>query len=110
MEKLIATITTEYKKGTLTLAVLSQLKIARYGYSLLQHLESKGIFIEASTLYPLLRRLEKQEILKSEWDTRESKPRKYYILSDMGLELYGILSKEWLNLSEQMKNILEEES
>ena len=109
LEKLISTITTEYKKGSLTLAVLSQLNVPRYGYSLLQHLEEKGIYIETSTLYPLLRRLEKQGVLKSEWDTQESKPRKYYILSDLGIELYKIVSKEWIILAQQMQNILEEE-
>jgi len=110
LEKLSSTIITEYKKGTLTLVVLSQLKTPQYGYSLLKHLEEKGVSIEAGTLYPLLRRLEKQEILKSEWDTAEAKPRKYYVLSDMGLELYKIVSKEWEMLSEQVTLTLKKDS
>ena len=106
LEKLSSSIITEYKKGTLTLAVLSQLKTPRYGYSLLRHLEERGILIEAGTLYPLLRRLEKQEILTSQWDTEEAKPRKYYVLSDLGLELYDVISKEWNELSNQIKELL----
>ena len=109
LERLSSAIITEYKKGVLTLAVLSQLKTPRYGYSLLRHLEEKGVLIEAGTLYPLLRRLEKQEILLSQWDTAETKPRKYYILSELGLELYTIISKEWETISLQMKTMLNEQ-
>ena len=107
LEKLSSTIITEYKKGVLTLAVMSQLQTPKYGYSLLKILEGKGLSIEAGTLYPLLRRLEKQEILKSEWDTN-SKPRKYYVLSDLGSELHKIVSKEWEVMSNQVRAILEE--
>lgn len=66
-------------KGALTLAVLSQIQTPQYGYSLVQLLEKLGIPIDQSTLYPLLRRLEKQELVTNTWDTSESKPRKYYV-------------------------------
>lgn len=88
----------ELKRGTLTLVVLSQLKIPQYGYSLLETLVEKGIDIESNTLYPLLRRLEKQEVLTSQWDTTESRPRKYYQRSDFGDEIYQSLKEEY-NLS-----------
>ena len=59
----------ELRRGTLVLSVLSQLAQPRYGYSLVQGLESKRVSIDPNTLYPLLRRLEKQGLLYSEWET-----------------------------------------
>ncbi len=98
----------ELKRGTLTLAVLSQLDTPQYGYSLLEKLVEKHIDIESSTLYPLLRRLEKQEVLSSEWDTTESRPRKYYKLSDFGREIYHSLTMEWEQSVKTMNQILRE--
>ena len=88
MSTLLDSLITELRRGTLTLAVLSQLRTPQYGYSLVQRLEDSGVSIEQSTLYPLLRRLEKQELVTSSWDTTESRPRKYYVLSDFGIEIY----------------------
>ena len=87
MSTLLNSLSTELRRGTLTLAVLSQLRTPQYGYSLVQLLEKSDIAIEQSTLYPLLRRLEKQELVTSSWDTSESRPRKYYVLSEYGLEI-----------------------
>ncbi len=95
MSTLLNSLTTELRRGTLTLAVLSQLKTPQYGYSLVQRLEKSGITIDQSTLYPLLRRLEKQELVTSSWDTSESRPRKYYSLSDYGGEIFTQLKEEW---------------
>ncbi|MCL2718187.1 MAG: helix-turn-helix transcriptional regulator [Lachnospiraceae bacterium] len=99
----------DLRRGTLVLAVLSCLKEKKYGYSLLQDMEEQGIRIEANTLYPLLRRLETQGLLISEWDTGESRPRKYYILSKRGTKLQGLLKEEWRRLSQEMEKFLEEE-
>lgn len=88
MNSLLNSLTTELRRGTLTLAVLNQLQKPQYGYSLVQLLEQSGINIDQSTLYPLLRRLEKQELVTSSWDTSESRPRKYYVLSEYGLEIF----------------------
>ena len=85
----------ELRRGTQILIVLSQLKQQEYGYSLLQKLLDQDVVIEAGTLYPLMRRLEKQGVLESEWDTTESRPRKYYQLSKDGYELYQYLVDEW---------------
>jgi DNA-binding PadR family transcriptional regulator len=98
----------ELKRGTQIMAVLSQLSKNQYGYSLLQSLEEKGILMEAGTLYPLLRRLEAQGLLQSEWDTSEARPRKYYILSQEGQEIYKALHMEWKKLIVEMQHILEE--
>ena len=100
----------ELRRGTQMLQVLSQLKQTQYGYSLLQSLEEKNMSIEAGTLYPLLRRLESQGILKSEWDTTESRPRKYYTLSVDGLKLYEILKLEWQKINQEMAILFQEES
>lgn len=108
-DELIGSLIIELKRGTLALSVLSQLRKPEYGYSLVQKLEGKNTPIEAGTLYPLLRRLEKQNLLKSEWDTSESRPRKFYVLSDKGKEVYQALKKEWKSLSEQLEVLLKED-
>jgi DNA-binding PadR family transcriptional regulator len=82
----------------------------QYGYSLLQDLENKKVPIEAGTLYPLLRRLESQELLKSEWDTTENRPRKYYLLSDTGKEVYKELQKEWDLIVKETASLMEEKT
>lgn len=109
MSDLLNSLSTELRRGTLTLAVLSQLRTPQYGYSLVQLLEESGISIDQSTLYPLLRRLEKQELVTSSWDTSESRPRKYYVLSEFGLEVYLKLKKEWLKNSKQLYSLLKED-
>ncbi len=106
MSSLLNSLTTELRRGTLTLAVLSQLRTPQYGYSLAQLLEKSGIAIDQSTLYPLLRRLEKQELVTASWDTSESRPRKYYVLSEYGLEIFQQLKIEWLKNSKELYGIL----
>lgn len=105
----VNTFLVELKRGTITLAVLSQLKEPEYGYSLLEKLVNMKIPIESNTLYPLLRRLEKQGILLSQWSTKESRPRKYYKLSTLGEEVYELLKMEWSQSVHTMQNILMEE-
>lgn len=109
MSTLLNSLTTELRRGTLTLAVLSQLRKPQYGYSLVQLLEQSGINIDQSTLYPLLRRLEKQELVTSSWDTSESRPRKYYVLSEYGLEVFLQLKKEWMDTSNKLLEVLKGE-
>jgi len=109
MSTLLDSLITELRRGTLTLAVLSQLRTPQYGYSLVQRLEDSGVSIEQSTLYPLLRRLEKQELVTSSWDTTESRPRKYYILSDFGIEIYKQLRAEWMTNSKELYDLLKGE-
>ncbi|MFJ7747630.1 PadR family transcriptional regulator [Peribacillus sp. NPDC097295] len=106
MSNLLNTLTTELRRGALTLAVLSQLRTPQYGYSLVQLLEESGISIDQSTLYPLLRRLEKQELVTSSWDKSESRARKYYVLSESGLEIYLQLKKEWIKNSKELYGLL----
>ncbi len=98
----------ELRRGNIILSVLSQLREPQYGYSLVVLLEEKGISIEPGTLYPLLRRLEKQEILESNWDTDTSKPRKYYKLNKNGEEIYKDLCVEWFKMVESMEQIIKD--
>ncbi|WP_027086523.1 PadR family transcriptional regulator [Cohnella panacarvi] len=105
-EELLSAFEVELKRGTLTLAVLSLLQTPKYGYSLLQDLVDKNVDIEAGTLYPLLRRLEKQGILTSDWDTAESRPRKYYTLSPTGTQIFEKLRDNWRNMTRQIDQLL----
>ncbi|MFH5836629.1 PadR family transcriptional regulator [Proteiniclasticum sp. C24MP] len=107
-KELVNTFLVELKRGTVTLAVLSQLKEPEYGYSLLEKLVKEQLPIESNTLYPLLRRLEKQGILLSQWSTEEARPRKYYKLSSFGEEVYELLKKEWKKSVDVMQSILRE--
>lgn len=108
-KELIVNLLQELRRGTLILSVLSQLQEARYGYALVEQLEKKGVSIDPNTLYPLLRRLEKQGLLCSEWEMGESKPRKYYKRTPLGNEIYQELKEQWKLISSGMKSLLKEE-
>lgn len=96
----------ELRRGVIILAALSQLSEPIYGYALLTVLEKSGIPVDAGTLYPLLRRLEKQGLLDSEWNTKEPRPRKYYTINKNGKELYQKLSHEWSLINNNLSNML----
>jgi PadR family transcriptional regulator, regulatory protein PadR len=97
----------ELRRGTIVLAILGILQQPQYGYGLLKELDISGITVDAGTLYPLLRRLEKQNILASTWDTSDARPRKYYKLSGDGLVLYASLKTEWSTLQDSLNKIIE---
>jgi PadR family transcriptional regulator PadR len=96
----------ELRRGIVVLAVLSQMDTARYGYSLIQRLAEQGLDIDEGTLYPLLRRLEKQGLLESEWEVGESRPRKYYRISPAGREILDMLSADWFAIVKVMQEML----
>ena len=98
MDDALSTHSQELRRGTVVLAALASLDVPRYGYALQQHLAEAGIEVEGNTLYPLLRRLEKQGLLTSEWNTDESRPRKFYALTDAGRAVLSALTREWLAL------------
>lgn len=85
----------ELRRGVLVLAVLSQLRQRQYGYSLRQALVEGGMPVEEGTLYPLLRRLESQGLLDSEWDTDTAPPRRYYKLNTEGRGVLAELAAAW---------------
>lgn len=85
----------ELRRGTVVLACLLLLRTPGYGYGLLEELSRGGFDTDANTLYPLLRRLEKQGYLTSEWNTDEARPRKFYRTSEAGEGLADTLTAEW---------------
>lgn len=101
-------LTQELRRGVLILAVLSRLEDERYGYDLISRLAEKGLEIEQGTLYPLLRRLESQGLLTSEWNVDGSRPRRYYQLSQDGKKMLETLTDEWRSLAAIMENLLED--
>ena len=98
----------ELRRGALVLAVLSQLRDAQYGYSLRQALADRGMPIEEGTLYPLLRRLEAQGLLASEWRIEDGPPRRYYRLNNAGDAMLAELTAIWNALTATMAGLLEE--
>lgn len=88
----------ELRRGTIVVACLATLSTPGYGYSLLGTLERAGLAVDANTLYPLLRRLERQGLLDARWDTEESRPRKFYRTSPAGAEVLDGLLSAWESL------------
>ncbi|GAA2374519.1 PadR family transcriptional regulator [Catellatospora methionotrophica] len=99
----------DLRKGVLVLAVLSQLRTQQYGYSLRQALAERGMPIEEGTLYPLLRRLESQGLLASQWQVDDGPPRRYYTLSAHGAETYRELTGAWRSLTSVVDRLVVEE-
>jgi DNA-binding PadR family transcriptional regulator len=97
-EELLSTHLQELRRGTVVLACLLILEQPNYGYALLEVLERHGFTVDANTLYPLLRRLEKQGLLASDWNTDESRPRKFYRTSPDGISLAQTLTEDWDSL------------
>lgn len=96
----------ELRRGSLVLAALSQLREPKYGYALIEELTQRGVQIEQGTLYPLLRRLEEQGLLRSEWNTDGSRPRRYYVLSADGVQVLEALTEDWLQLTQALVGLL----
>ena len=108
-DEVVAGLILEFRRGTLIMLVLSQLKTPMYGYNLVKILEDAGIPIEGNTLYPLMRRLESQGLLKSEWETDETKPRKYYIITEDGKLVYKKIKAHWEKFSQSINALMEVE-
>ncbi len=91
----------ELRRGSLVLAVLGALKVERYGYTLRKVLAEAGLEIEESALYPMLRRLEAQGLLTSEWREEDKRNKRFFRLSSDGERLIAQLAAEWraINLS-----------
>jgi PadR family transcriptional regulator PadR len=96
----------ELRRGCLTLAVLAQLRREHYGYTLRKELAARGMEIDESTLYPLLRRLEAQGLLTSEWREEEKRNKRFYRLSAEGEAVFTRLLEEWNNLNQAIYKIL----
>lgn len=105
--ELVQNMLLELRRGTLSIAVLSQLSMEEYGYSLLKALSEKGLEVDQSTLYPLLRRLESQGLLQSDWRVvDDARPRRYYVISAQGKTVLAKLKKEWSAMTETIQKML----
>lgn len=106
-DEIVSGLILELRRGTLILLVLNQLQKPMYGYHLVKELQDHGIPIEANTLYPLMRRLESQGLLKSEWETGEAKPRKYYSITEDGRIVLQKTRESWKKFSQNISQLLE---
>lgn len=96
----------ELRRGSLVLAVLACLRQERYGYTLRQALATDGLEMEESTLYPLLRRLESQGLLDSEWREEDRRRKRFYRLSANGRAMLAALTDEWRGISASLDKII----
>jgi DNA-binding PadR family transcriptional regulator len=97
----------ELRRGVLQVAVLALLQRRAYGYDLLRVLAERGLPAEEGTLYPILRRLEGEGLLASEWDTSGARPRKYYESTESGRAALHALAEEWARVDASLKSVLE---
>jgi PadR family transcriptional regulator len=97
----------ELRRGVLVLAVLGQLRTEHYGYTLKRALGEQGLTVDEGTLYPLLRRLESQGLLASEWRESDKRQKRFYRLSEAGARILSQLSEEWTRLDASLGRILE---
>ena len=98
----------ELRRGVLVVAVLAQLHVEHYGYTLRKALASNGLDVDEGTLYPLLRRLETQGLLVSEWREEAKRNKRFYRLSSDGESILGQLLKECMTINSSLNQILAE--
>jgi len=96
----------ELRRGSLVLAVLARLRTEQYGYTLRKALAERGMEIDEGTLYPLLRRLESQGLLVSEWRQEGRRSKRFYQLSAAGEQVLRLLADEWRALNGALDAIL----
>lgn len=105
-DELIEKMRMELRRGSLTIAVLAQLRVEHYGYTLRKALEELGLSIDEGTLYPLLRRLESQGLLTSEWREEDKREKRFYRLSAEGRKVLSQLLEEWRELNASLDRIV----
>jgi len=104
----IGSLETEMNRGFLQILVLALLEKDMYGYSMVKHIERLGYKVEENTLYPLLRRLEKNGLVGSKWDLGEDRPRKFYAITAAGRALRTSLLGVWKNQNRILSEINKE--
>ena len=96
----------ELRRGCLVMAVMAQLRTEHYGYTLKKELAERGVEIDEGTLYPLLRRLESQGLLVSEWREEDKRNKRFYHLSSDGKRVLKELLAEWQSLNASVTRIV----
>jgi PadR family transcriptional regulator, regulatory protein PadR len=104
---LFENLSMELRRGSLILAVLAQLHTEQYGYTLRKALAEHGMAVDEGTLYPLLRRLETQGLLVSEWREEDKRNKRFYVLSDVGKQIFQQLLAEWQSIDSSLKGMTE---
>src|SRR4026209_393325 len=104
--KIFDTLRLELRRGSLTLAVLAELRSERYGYTLRKALADLGLEIDEGTLYPLLRRLESQDLLTSEWREEGGRKKRFYKLSPDGRQILKHMLAEWKGINQSLDRIV----
>lgn len=97
----------ELRRGCLILAVLAALRTEQYGYTLRKSLAERGMEIDEGTLYPLLRRLESQGLLTSQWREEDKRNKRFYRLSPEGKLILKQLLQEWRGIDSALKEVVE---
>ena len=105
-----AILETEMNRGFLQILVLVALQQKAYGYKMLKSFEQLGYAVEENTLYPILRRLEKNGWVKSEWDVSQDRPKKYYRISPAGRQVRDRALSQWNSQNEVLRSLLKENS
>jgi DNA-binding PadR family transcriptional regulator len=98
---------TEMNRGFLQILVLAALEQKMYGYKMLKFLEQTGYKVEENTLYPILRRLEKNGLIKSEWDISDDRPKKFYVITPQGRSVRKKALSIWNEQNEILKKLME---
>jgi len=104
----IGSLETEMNRGFLHILVLAVLEKDMYGYSMVKHIEAMGYKVEENTLYPLLRRLEKNGWIASKWDLSEDRPRKFYAITPEGRTLRAAMLDVWKTQNRVLDKITKE--
>ena len=104
----IGSLETEMNRGFLHILALALLEKDMYGYSMVKHIEGLGYRVEENTLYPLLRRLEKNGWIASKWDLSEDRPRKFYSITPAGRAVRAGLLEIWKNQNRILDKIMKE--
>ena len=105
---LLENLRLELRRGCLVLAVLAELRTEQYGYTLRKGLAERGLEVDEGTLYPLLRRLETQGLLASEWREEEKRNKRFYKISHDGKLVLKQLLAEWRGIGVSLEEILKE--
>jgi PadR family transcriptional regulator PadR len=106
--ELLQNLRLELRRGCLVLAALAALRTEEYGYTLRKSLADRGLEIDEGTLYPLLRRLETQGLLVSEWREHDKRNKRFYQLSVQGRDILEQLAADWRTMDDSLAEILGE--
>ena len=105
-DDLLGQLRLELRRGCLIVAVLAQLRAEHYGYTLRKTLADRGLVIDEGTLYPLLRRLESQGLLVSEWREEDRRNKRFYHLSSDGKIILKQLIAEWESINASLNLLI----